>query len=447
MVFYPKNTVKYFLSVFILTAVSSFAWSQSTPIPDTNFEQALVTLGIDTNGMTGDILNCDAENVTTLNIFDNFIHNLDGIEAFISLRHLNVYSNNLEEVDLSQNIDLKSIDIKDNQLSALNILANLELEELDISNNNISSLDVSNNLNLEYLSCNLNNLSSLDVSGNPGLEFLLCYGNNLNTIDVSLNTNLKSLFVGTNNLSNLDISNNTLLEILDCSQSNISNLNLENNPALSYLNCSNNGLTSLNVSSNPLLEKILMFNNEVTNIDLSSNPQLSLFYAANNQLTSLDLSDNGVLRRIQCQNNELTTVDLRNGNNGNIVEFNMSGNESLSCIMVDETTAVTLANWNIGGNTFFVANEEECATLSVKDVELEDKTIRIYPNPVMDTLTISNAPNDSVLEIFSLRGDLIFQQSLPMQSSTVNVSQLSAGIYMASIHNTESKTIKKLVVK
>ena len=447
MVIYPKNTVKYLLAVFLYTAVISNSWAQSTSIPDANFEQALVTLGIDTNGITGDILNCDAENVTTLNIFDKFIHNLSGIEAFVDLRHLNVYSNNLVEVDLSQNLELKTIDIKDNQLNGLNVFSNLELEELDMSNNNISNLDVSNNLNLEYLSCNLNNLSTLDVSNNLGLEFLLCYGNNLSVVDVSSNPILKSLFVGTNNLASLDVSNNTQLEILDCSQSNLANLSVADNTSLTYLNCSNNGLNSLNVSNNPLLEKILMSNNAVTSIDLSNNAQLTLFYAANNLLTSLDLTNNGVLRRIHCQDNELTTVDLRNGNNGNIVEFNMSGNESLSCIMVDETTAVTLANWNIDSNTFFVANEEECATLTIKeDLDL-DQSIRIYPNPVLDTLSISNAPINSSLEIFNLRGDLIMKQILDVSFSSINVSQLASGVYMATINDKGSKTIKKLVVK
>ena len=50
--------------------------AQTTAIPDANFEQALIGLGIDSNGLNGNILNSDAQSVFTLNVNNKNISNL-----------------------------------------------------------------------------------------------------------------------------------------------------------------------------------------------------------------------------------------------------------------------------------------------------------------------------------------------------------------------------------
>ena len=84
------------------------------------------------------------------------------------------------------------------------------LKELDCSSNQLSQLDVSNNTLLTYLDCSSNNLTQL-VLNNTQLTHLFCYGNQLTQLDVSNNTQLTSLDCYGNQLSQLDVSNNTQL--------------------------------------------------------------------------------------------------------------------------------------------------------------------------------------------------------------------------------------------
>ncbi|SDF12314.1 T9SS type A sorting domain-containing protein [Ulvibacter litoralis] len=111
-------------------------FAQTTAIPDTNFEQALIDLGFDSDGIiNGQVLTSDIDTVITLDISLNGIEDLTGIEDFAALNLLDVSSNELTSLDVSNNIQLK-------QLYASNT---------GTENLMISSLDLSNNVNLELL--------------------------------------------------------------------------------------------------------------------------------------------------------------------------------------------------------------------------------------------------------------------------------------------------------
>jgi Leucine-rich repeat (LRR) protein len=71
-------------------------------------------------------------------------------------------------------------------------------------------------VNLTRLECSYNQLTNLDVSANTLLERLDCVGNQLTSLDVSANAALTTLRCSSNQLTGLDVSANTLLERLDC---------------------------------------------------------------------------------------------------------------------------------------------------------------------------------------------------------------------------------------
>ena len=76
----------------------------------------------------------------------------------------------------------------------------------------------------------------------------------------------------------------------------------------------------------------------------------------NNQLTSLDVSNNTALTQLGCEVNQLTSLDLRNGNNQNLLNFNVTSNPNLTCINVDDVTYST-NNWtNIDAQHYFSTN-------------------------------------------------------------------------------------------
>ena len=79
------------LTIALLTL---FSYAQYTSIPDSNFEQALIDLGIDSEGtLDGQVLTADIIGVTTLNVSSKGITDLTGIQAFTALETLHCYSN------------------------------------------------------------------------------------------------------------------------------------------------------------------------------------------------------------------------------------------------------------------------------------------------------------------------------------------------------------------
>lgn len=423
------------------------SYAQTTPIPDSSFEQALIDYNIDTNGLNGNILNSDAENVITLNIFSKNITDLTGIEAFVNLKNLYCYFNNVEQLDLQYNLDLEVLDIENNSLANLNISSNTDLKELYVSNNVLTSLDVSNNVNLEVLSCNLNGLSELDIDNNINLSVLWCYSNNLNNIDIEQNILLESLFCGDNNLNNLDISNNLLLETISCSQNNLFELVFDNCQDLTYLDIGGNNFDQIDISSNSSLKRLLCNNNNFQELDLSQNPELLLFYASFNVLRNIDLSNNNDLKYVRLENNELESLDFRNGENSIISDFNATNNPSLTCIYVDDTNAEYLTSWDIDGSTNFVEDEAACNALSIENIKTDYLSIEVYPNPVVDYLNITIVDKKSTLNLLTISGQIVLSKKLSLGKNTINFSTLNSGVYLAEISTSEKTIVKKIIVQ
>ena len=254
------------------------SWGQTTPIPDANFEQKLIDLGIDTNGLTGTILNNDAASVTFLNVNSSAINDLTGIEAFVNLETLICYQNNL------------------------------------------TSLPIANNLLLKEIWCTNNNIDFLELADHTLLEELWCGANNLSSLNTSMNTNLRVLHCERNNLTNLDVSNNTSLTLLDFGFNQISSIDVSNNIHLTRLIGRANNFTTLNISQNLLIED---------------------FIFESNQIESLDLSNHSQLVFVRIENNVLTSLNIKNGNNQAITTFKVQNNPSLVCIQVDDANAAT----------------------------------------------------------------------------------------------------------
>ena len=85
--------IRVLLIPVLFSLFTNFATAQTTAIPDTNFEQALITLGIDSGLIDGTVLTANISGVTSLNVSNKNISNLTGIEAFSSLQTLNCNNN------------------------------------------------------------------------------------------------------------------------------------------------------------------------------------------------------------------------------------------------------------------------------------------------------------------------------------------------------------------
>ncbi|OJG76013.1 hypothetical protein RV10_GL004469 [Enterococcus pallens] len=211
---------------------------------DKNFADAIRSRypGTAPNPMTDDFM----ESLTSLMLIGKNLTSLKGIEYATNLEFLNCMSNQLSEIDVSNNTALETLDV------SLNI--------------GINELDVSSNTALKVLNCTGNQLSKLDVSRNTALTRLICNSTPLSELDVSSNTALKELQCIGNQLSELDVSSNTALVDLQCFRNQLRELDVSGNPALATLNCSNNRISDIS-SANGLTA--------LTNFD-ASNQQITI---------------------------------------------------------------------------------------------------------------------------------------------------------------------------
>ena len=147
----------------LLTLAPCLAFGQTTPIPDANFEQALIDLGYDTGTPDGSVPTDSINAVNQLFIMAKNITNLTGIEDFAALTSLHCSSNQLTSLDVSQNGALINLDFSYNQVVSLDVSQNVALEGLTCNNNQLTKLDVSQNSSLEFLACMDNQLTCLNI--------------------------------------------------------------------------------------------------------------------------------------------------------------------------------------------------------------------------------------------------------------------------------------------
>ena len=89
------------LLLLLFLGFTLVGFSQTTLIPDPNFEQALIDLGYDTAPINGSVPTVNISSVTQLGVNDKNISDLTGIEDFTALTYLDCRDNQLTSLDLS----------------------------------------------------------------------------------------------------------------------------------------------------------------------------------------------------------------------------------------------------------------------------------------------------------------------------------------------------------
>lgn len=181
-----------FTLFFSLNIVSQ----ETIAIADIGLEECLIDLGIDSNGLNGNILVSDTEYVVNLNINDPItnkllpnvhskVKDLSGLEHFPNLKRIDCYGNNITKIDLSKSTSITFLNCNDNQIEALDLSNNKQLNYVSCDNNKLRSLILGENSSLESLYCSANKLTSLDVKDCTNLESFDATGNKINTIVVN----------------------------------------------------------------------------------------------------------------------------------------------------------------------------------------------------------------------------------------------------------------------
>ncbi|XMO88260.1 T9SS type A sorting domain-containing protein [Algibacter sp. AS12] len=164
-----------------------------TYIPDDNFEQALIGLGLDSGPLDDYVPTENIEVITTLSISYKDISDLTGIEDFKALSVLQCYSNQLSSLNLTNNTNLTHVNIGGNNLLYLNVkngantnittfitLENVNLLCIEVDDETFSTLHWSETIDsqtsfsesCQYLSTN--NFEAIDfkIYPNPASNFI-----------------------------------------------------------------------------------------------------------------------------------------------------------------------------------------------------------------------------------------------------------------------------------
>ncbi|SHO64216.1 Ig-like domain-containing protein, partial [Algoriphagus zhangzhouensis] len=421
----------YFGLVLLIWVNSVFA--QTTPIPDSNFENFLIAQGIDSNGANGNILNSDAAAVTTLNVTVNSITNFSGLQAFVNLVSLNLGSNQFTNVPLSALVDLEEFRFSGNDI----------LDNLDVSNNTklrvfiargsgmgsdatILSIDLSNNVLLEdiqvYAFRDLD-VVTLPVTNTVGNLYLLIF--NTFTVDLSGYQNMHTLFLSTNfnntfpinanlpdfpnvlrsitvqggNLGLVDISQQMVLERFNLQSTNvqninlpvtntlreisitghrISNINFQNASMLERLTITGKdtpGALIINVAQNPNLNHLTANSNYMTNVNVTQNPLLETLNIHSNELPSLNVTQNPLLETLNARNNLLPGIDVTQ--NPALKNLNLAANQipNLNVTQNSLLEELTISQNLFSGTGLDLTNNTNLEYLDASENEIESLDI------------------------------------------------------------------------
>ena len=277
--------------------------------------------------------------LTTLDLSSNQLASID-LSNNVALTTLILYNNNLTNIDLSNNVALTTLYLYSNQLTSIDLSQNTNLTELNLEGNKLSGIDLSKNTVLTALYLDYNNLTSIDLSNNVALTTLYLYSNQLTSIDLSNNTSLTNIDLRDNQLASIDLSNNMSLTTLSLGSNQLTDIDVSKNTVLTSLSLGSNQLTDIDVSKNTVLTALYLDYNNLTSIDLSSNTSLTTLYISGNQLTSIDLSNNTSLTTLSLGSNQLTDIDV--SKNTALTTLNLGNNpfEDISTMSVGETYVI-----------------------------------------------------------------------------------------------------------
>jgi len=367
-----------------------------TYIADSNFEQSLISMGYDTAPADHQVPTSVINTITTLDISNQNISDLTGIEDFTSLQTLNCSNNNLVNLDLSGLTTLIS---------------------LDCSSNNLTDLNVKNGNNI--------NFTLFNATNNPDLICIIVDDATWSAANWS-NIDANMIFSEDCNLTYIADANfeQTLID-----------LGLDVGTVNNYVLTSNiNSLTSLDISNKNIVD--------LTGIDNFT--ALQILDCSHNALTGLDLSNISTLISLNCSYNNLTSLNVKNGNNINFTLFNATNNPNLICIFVDDATW-SATNWTaIDPNSHFVETQAACDALSISENLM--KGLYVYPNPVKENLYVEiQNPSSYSLKIYDMTGKEILSKKYLEPTNTIHTQALEKGIYLIKIR--DKNTDKVISVK
>lgn len=403
---------------------SSICVAGAINFADEAFEAALLSHDpvIDINGDEV-ITESEASTVTgTLNLRQQNIKNVQEIEHFTNITGLDLYANEVGNLDLSANSQLTNLDISYNSTLAVLSLDNGNNEALTTITTagsygllNCVTVDdpVFADANWSSFAASVGASFSTDCTLNLNSNFeneLISDGYDLNddgAIQVSEAEVITELyysskliygFWGMEAFTALEvlelpgtINSTTAVNFTQCSKltrlefpsSQTPSIDLTCSPLLTWLDLNGSertNFTTLDLSKNTALTHLYIQNSHFETLDISNSSNLIYVNVQDNDLTELDLSQASQLYVLNAMNNDLNTLNIKNGNieGIHVPSFNVSNNPDLSCITVDDVAYAEANFTNIDEGVFF---DPDCSNPPIQfaDANLEAALLSYEP--------------------------------------------------------------------
>jgi len=399
------------------------------------------------------ILAEQASLVTNLNLFNQSITRIDGLQYFSVLERVNLAYNNLTHADFAMLPSLREVDVSNNELISLHVSGNANLERLWASRNHLEHLNLQSNPALHTLDVSGNLLASLDVSRNMALTNLNASRNLLTSLDLGANEALRTLDVRYNFMADVsavqlhpqafsstfrfhpqrgsdhDVSRffacanflATVREYLNLDATDpVTPANLQQ---IITLDVSGQGITSLaGLSFLTNLQRLYAANNTVANVDMTNNRSLTYLDVRGNWLESRDVITGlrvGVLLRFDPQafNGRNVTAQFACENFLAAVREAMGLTDGAQ---IGAGDALTVTELNLAGrsitNTAGIANFANLTTLNLANNPL--RHLDLSSNIALQNLNVSGG----CLNTLNLQNNINLTQ---LQASRNHLTQLN----------------------
>ena len=380
--------------------------------------------------------------IETLNLSHMNMRDLTGIEYLTGLKTLHLDGNELEEIDVTKNINLEYLSLNYNHVTTLDVSTLLKLKELHAASNELTSIDVSNNSMLNHLILKYNKISNLDVSSNKLLTLLNIQSNadNLKSINLGDNSSLKYLYAQYNDLTSIDLSGVLNLVELYLNDNNLSEIQgLVDLEFIEEMNLCNNNLDLteclitredavvydtleeylVSIGLDDKVDGVINSSSEIENMKrleltgkgIKDMTGIELFtsleelHASGNRFTSIDLSKNTLLRVLDVSKNKLTSLDVTNlllleelyAGTNSVVDIDLTNNVLLTKLVLRENELRVLD----------LTENEELILIEVRGNVLEElilgkklKLTELYAKwNKLTTIDVSRAVNLVVLHL------------------------------------------------
>ncbi|GAA5099837.1 hypothetical protein GCM10023210_37690 [Chryseobacterium ginsengisoli] len=137
----------------------------------------------------------------------------------------------------------------------------------------------------------------------------------------------------------------------------------------------------------------------------------------------------------------------------NLIYYNSTGNNNF----LQNPPSVTFGTWventavtsgacggNLTTSNSTMTGDLHASSLATSDVKTDDSKIQIFPNPVAEVIRISGINNGQSIQIYNMAGQLVKSENFDQK---INVSELSAGVYLLKINTKNFQTHEFKFVK